>query len=78
MLLFLLCLHVCISIDNTHFGFQGGTLDLIVSVPGHCLPLNIYLALSVFKPMNGIRARFHEQSFFAKFDLSKKKYAGVN
>ena len=46
--IFVLCLHVCISIDNTHFGFQGGALDLIASVPGHCFPFNIYLALSVF------------------------------
>ena len=47
-MIFVLYLHVCISIDNTHFGFQGGTLDLIPSVPGHCLPFNIYLALSEF------------------------------
>ena len=23
----------------THFGFEGGTLVLIASVPGHCLPI---------------------------------------
>ena len=25
----------------SHFGFEGGISDLIVSVPGHCLPLTL-------------------------------------
>ena len=34
----LLCLFV--SLVVSHFGFEGRTLDLIASVPGHCLPFN--------------------------------------
>ena len=32
---------------NFHFDFLGGTLDVIASVPGHCLLFNFYFALSV-------------------------------
>ena len=32
----LLCLFVALVVS--HFGFEGGTLALIVTVPGHCLP----------------------------------------
>ena len=27
---------------DSHFGFEGGTLVLIASVPAHCLPLIFY------------------------------------
>ena len=30
----------------SHFGFEGGTLVLIVSVPGHCLSFTFYLLAS--------------------------------
>ena len=36
----LLCLSV--ALDVSHFGFEGRTLVLIASVPGHCLPFTFY------------------------------------
>ena len=30
----------------SHFGFEGGTLVLIASVPGHCLPFTFVVKLS--------------------------------
>ena len=37
---FILCLFVMIFVVS-HFSFEGGTVVLIVPVPGHCLPLTI-------------------------------------
>ena len=36
----------------SHFGFEGGTLVLIVSVPGHCLSFALYSCYcnNVFEP----------------------------
>ena len=33
----------------THFGFEGGTLVMIASVPGHCLSFTFY----EFQPNHG-------------------------
>ena len=47
----------------THFGFQGGTLVLIVSVPGHCLSFTLHripvstLPVSEFIPRNKEKKR---------------------
>ena len=38
--LFVLCIFVVLVISR--FGFEGATLVLIVSVPGHCLPFTIH------------------------------------
>ena len=39
-MLSLLCLFVALGVS--HFGFEGGTLVLIASVPGHCLHFTSY------------------------------------
>ena len=39
--LFVLLLIVILVIS--HFGFEGGTLVLIASVPGHCLSFTLYI-----------------------------------
>ena len=38
--LFVLCLFVVLVVSD--FDFHGGTLYLIASVPGHCLPLTFW------------------------------------
>ena len=40
-------LRVCLFVDLVvfHFGFEGRTLVLIASVPGHCLPFTFCLVL---------------------------------
>ena len=35
-----LCLFVALVVS--HFGFEGRTVVLIVSVPGHCLPFTLH------------------------------------
>ena len=40
----LLCLFVALVVS--HFGFEGSTLVLIASVPGHCLPFTFCLLYS--------------------------------
>ena len=45
--LFVLCLFVILVIS--HFGFDGGTLVLIASVPGHCLPFSLYHEAAILR-----------------------------
>ena len=42
-----LFIYICIVIlVISHFSFEGRTLVLIASVPGHCLPFTFYVSQS--------------------------------
>ena len=43
----LLCIFVALVVSQ--FGFEGRTLDLIASVPAHCLPFT--LKMSIKRPL---------------------------
>ena len=46
--IFISCL--CVILVVSHFDFEGGTLDLIAPVPGHCLPLKFTLQGPYLQP----------------------------
>ena len=76
--LFVLCLHVFVILVIFHFGSEGGTLVLITSVPGHCLPFHVYLECDLTNVWHQGFSTKRKDTFFMFINIFQYQIIHIN
>ena len=61
-----------------HFGSEGGTLVLITSVPGHCLPFHVYLECDLTNVWHQGFSTKRKDTFFMFINIFQYQIIHIN